>query len=83
MEVRGGQHRVKDMGGSGTQERNHRFSESLPNRDVPVSLHEIHGRGRVQLVQVPSRSNGDTAVVEVTDDKDGDDDYELELTWRN
>lgn len=83
IQIRGEQHRVNDAGGSGTQERRSQFSDALPSSDVPVSLHKVHGRGKVELVQTPSRSNDYTAVVRIEDDKGGADNYEFELTWRN
>ena len=82
IEIRGDQHRVKDMGGQGTQERRARFQSPLPERDVPVSLHKIDGRGDVELVQAPSSANDYTAVIRIEDDKNGADTYEFELTWR-
>ena len=82
IEIRGDEHHVKDMGGQGTQERRARFQSPLPEREVPVSLHKIDGRGDVELVQTPSSSNNYTAVVRIEDDKNGADTYEFELTWR-
>lgn len=82
IEIHGNQHRVKDEGGSGTQERRHDFSQPLPRSRVAVSLHKTHGRGKVRLVQSPSSSNNYTAIVKIEDDKGGADDYEFELTWR-
>lgn len=82
IEIRGKTHRVNDKGGSGTQEHQAKFSMPLPSSDAPVSLHKVDGRGRVELVQNPSRSNGYAAIVRITDDKGGADDYEFELSFR-
>jgi hypothetical protein len=82
IEIRGDDHRVKDMGGEGVQEHRSRFASSLPGSSVPVSLHKIDGRGDVELVQEPNSSNDYTAVVKIEDDKSGADTYQFELRWR-
>ena len=79
IEIRGNEHTVHDKGG--TQERRARFRAELPQDDVPVSLHKIEGRGRVELIQSHERSNGYTAIVRIEDRKGGADDYEFELSW--
>jgi hypothetical protein len=80
--IRGNSHDLRDQGGSGTQERQARFLESLPRAGVPVSLHKVQGRGRVELVQTPNAGNDYVAVVRITDEKSGAGDYEFELSWR-
>lgn len=82
IEIRGKNHRVKDQGGSGTQERQARFSAALPSSSTVISLHKIHGRGLVLITQFPNRKNNYTALVKITDPKGGSDDYEFELTWK-
>lgn len=82
IQVRGSGYELEDMGGQGTRERDHRFSEPLPSAEVPLSVEKKDGRGDVRLVQMPRASNGYTAVVEIEDDKGGADDYELELRWQ-
>ena len=81
IEVQGRRHRVKDAGGSGTQERGATFSEPLPDSKVPVSVEKLEGRGRVEIFQTPDSTNGYTAVIKIEDTKSGSDDYELELRW--
>jgi hypothetical protein len=81
IEIQGRRHQVKDAGGSGTREKSATFSAPLPSSEVPVSVDKRDGRGRVDLIQTPSSSNGYTAVVRIDDDKGGADDYEFELRW--
>jgi hypothetical protein len=81
IEIQGRRHQVKDGGGSGTREKSASFSAPLPSSEVPVSVDKRDGRGRVELVQTPSSSNGYTAVVRIDDDKSGADDYQFELRW--
>jgi hypothetical protein len=79
--ISGNQHREKDAGGSGTQVRSATFSEPLPKSDVPLSVNKRSGRGKVELIQTPSASNGYTAIVRIDDNKGGADDYDFELRW--
>jgi hypothetical protein len=57
------------------------FTSPLPQRPVVMSLRKLKGRGSVEIIQQPSRSNGFTAVIEIYDSKGGSEDYEFELTW--
>jgi hypothetical protein len=57
------------------------FTSPLPRRAVDVRLEKKHGRGDIEIVQQPSRTNDFTAVVEIRDQKGGADDYEFELIW--
>lgn len=82
IELRGREHHVNDKGGSGTQERQARFSASLPHSTAPISLHKIHGRGLVLITQYPNSRNDYTTKVTITDRKGGADDYEFELVWK-
>lgn len=83
IEIHAQTHTVKDMGGRGTREFRADFLSSLPERDVPVSVYKIDGRGDVELVQAPDAANGYTAIVRIEDDKGGADNYEFELRWRS
>ena len=67
--------------GQGTQELRSRFTTDLPEAEVTVSLRQLDGRGRVELIQSPSAENDYTAVVRIEDSDSGDDTYEFELTW--
>jgi len=57
------------------------FTSPLPRRAVDVRLEKRKGRGEVEIVQQPSRSNDFTVVIEIRDKKGGADDYEFELVW--
>jgi hypothetical protein len=82
VRIRGNEHRVEDLGGSGARELESWFSEPLPQTDIPVSVRKLDGRGKVELVEMPGRANGYTAVVRIEDEKSGADTYEFELTWQ-
>jgi hypothetical protein len=81
IRVRGGEHEVSDLGGQGTREYRSRFTSDLPEAEVPVSLRQLDGRGRVELIQAPSAENAYTAVVRIEDSDRGDDTYAFELSW--
>ncbi|MCI0422458.1 MAG: hypothetical protein L0312_25095 [Acidobacteria bacterium] len=57
------------------------FTSPLPRRVVEVRLEKKKGRGDVEIVQQPSRSNDFTVVVQIRDEKGGAGDYEFELRW--
>jgi hypothetical protein len=81
IRVRGGEHEVSDAGGQGTQEYRSRFTADLPEAELPVSLRQLDGRGRIELIQSPNADNGYTAVVRIDDSDSGDDTYAFELSW--
>jgi hypothetical protein len=57
------------------------ISRRLPDRDVPVSLRDKEGRGKIELLEQPSRANHYTAKVRIGDDGAGPADYSFTLTW--
>ena len=79
--IRGGDHEVDGDSGQGTQELRSRFTADLPETEVTVSLRQLDGRGRVELIQTPSAENDYTVVVRIEDSDSGDDTYEFELSW--
>lgn len=82
IEIRGDRHRILDRGGAGTQERQATFTVPLPRQGTEMVLYRIDGRGDVNLIQIPDRSNNYTAVVRITDESSGSDYYGFELRWR-
>lgn len=83
IEIRRDRHTVTDRGGQGVSERRARFETALPELPVPVSVRKLDGRGKVELVQAPSRDNDYTAIIVIEDDDNGADDYEVELRWQH
>lgn len=61
---------------------NHSFTARLPRDVVTVAVTKMEGRGDVAVVQQPSAENDFTAIVEITDEKGGSDDYLLDITWQ-
>ncbi len=60
---------------------NYRFSKSLPAAARNVSIRKIKGRGKVTLIEQPSRSNNFTATILIDDSDGGSSQYEIEVSW--
>ena len=54
---------------------------ALPRQDGGVSIVNGNGRGRVYVIQQPSRYNGYTAVIRISDPRSGAADYEFAARW--
>jgi hypothetical protein len=55
----------------------------LPRRPVTVTVNKFGGRGNVRVVQQPDRTNGFTAIVEISDPKGGADNYRVDINWQS
>jgi len=80
--IRGRRVEVRERQGAPTINEGVNFTSPLPRAEVQVFVRKTAGRGDVNLLQSPSRSNGYTAVVAINDEKGGADNYEIELSWR-
>ena len=58
------------------------FTSSLPNRGVSVGVDKKKGRGNVEVIQQPNRSNNFTTIIEIKDGDGGAREYQLEIYWR-
>lgn len=65
----------------GVKNERSNFRGNLPDRPVRVSLNKGEGRGRVRLVEQPSKSNNFTAVVKIKDTSPGRAHYDFTLEW--
>jgi hypothetical protein len=82
LRIQGNRVRSIERGGAPTYNEQASFSNPLPRADVRVDLKKRDGRGRVSLLEQPSRYNNYTAVIRIDDNKGGADDYEIEMQWR-
>ena len=57
------------------------FTSSLGTNNSEISVEKKDGRGRVTVIQQPSRRNNYTAIVEIYDDGSGARQYQLEISW--
>jgi len=62
-------------------EADFRLERALPAEAVTVSVRKIRGRGRVEVLEQPSRENNFTARILIEDRKSGSDRYEIEVFW--
>jgi hypothetical protein len=58
------------------------FTSGLPPEPVRVTVTKLAGRGNVRVIQQPARGNDFTAIVEISDDGGGSQEYRIEVTWR-
>ncbi len=79
--VRGDRVWTQHMAANPIQDATFDISAPLPRADVNVALRQLRGRGRVHLVEEPSRENNFTATVRIDDPQAGADFYAFELTW--
>jgi len=82
LRIQGNRVRSIERGGAPTYNEQASFSNPLPRADVRVQVKKRDGRGKVSLLEQPSRSNNYTAVIGIDDSKGGADNYELEMQWK-
>jgi hypothetical protein len=79
--VRRGEVKLHTVKGKRTEEEKHYFLSKMPDKPVRVRLTRVRGRGRAEVFQQPSKGNGYTAGVRVTDAENGRSNYEFVLAW--
>ena len=80
--VEGSSARVAVMDGAPVASERADFARSLPARDNPnATVRRLRGRGRVEIVEYPSRRNGYRLIFEIDDSGGGADHYEVEVGW--
>ncbi len=62
-------------------EADFRLERPLPAEPVTVSVRKIRGRGRVEVIEQPTRENNFTARILIEDKGSGSDRYEIEVFW--
>lgn len=55
----------------------------LPREDGQVVIETRDGRGRVDVIQQPSRQNNYTTIVRILDPRSGSDEYRVSAYWRS
>lgn len=81
VSVQGASVTVRTIAGADVSNSSFDFTSPLPQQELTVEVRKRKGRGSVEVIQQPSRFNSYVAVVRITDDKGGQDDYEFELIW--
>ncbi|MGI9056536.1 MAG: hypothetical protein ACR2F2_12125 [Pyrinomonadaceae bacterium] len=59
------------------------MSGVLPRRNATVSVSKLAGRGTAFVLQQPDRNNNFTAIVQVSDPRNSDDEYRLQIRWQS
>jgi hypothetical protein len=72
---------VEVLNGAPVSSGTARFFRPLPARNANAGVRKLRGRGRVELVEHPSRRNGYRLVFEIEDRDGGADHYEVEVGW--
>jgi hypothetical protein len=81
IQLRGNQVTVRHMKFNPITDATYDLPNPMPRRAVNVRLTKLRGRGRVDLYEQPTASNGYMASVYIEDEAGGSDFYEFELTW--
>ncbi len=80
--IRGRNADTRTISGRAYRDGRARFQGRGGRRDNSrADLNKEAGRGRVRVVQQPSRRNNFTTIVRIEDNKGGDDRYSFSLTW--
>lgn len=79
--VRGDRMFIRTLSGRWAQERGSDMSAPMPMRNVVVEFKKRSGRGRVWLVEQPSRSNKFTLRFRISDPRGGDARYHIRLRY--
>jgi len=80
--LQGNSIQVQDVSGTGATTSYQNVNGALPRRNVNVTAEKRDGRGTVSVIQQPLRSNGYTAIVEISDPKGGGDNYRVDISWQ-
>jgi len=80
--IQGNNIRAQDTSGSGLQTDYQNMNGDLPRRSVLVTANKVSGRGTVSVVQQPSRQNGYTAIIQISDPRGGADNYRVDISWQ-
>jgi hypothetical protein len=82
ISLQGNEIRNVDISGTGMRDVSNKLIQGfLPKRPAEVFVKKIDGRGNVSVIQQPNRLNDYMAIIQVSDPKEGEDKYKLEITW--
>jgi hypothetical protein len=80
--MRGNNVQVDRVGNTEPRGGRARAMSALPRMDGQVNVQLVRGRGRVDVIQQPSRQNGYTTIVRIEDPGSGSDNYRLAAYWQ-
>ena len=79
--IRRGAVEAKTISGRSYSDAIFTFTSPLPDRKVEVGVDKKKGRGQVKVLQMPSRENDFTAVIQIRDKDGGAKEYDLDIFW--
>jgi len=82
LSIKGDKIETKTLAGKEYPEGIYSFTTPLPDSPVTVGLNKTEGRGKASVIQQPTQDNNFTSIVEVTDEKGGAKEYQLEIYWQ-
>lgn len=81
IKIRNRNARIQHVSGGTTYGENYNFRGRAPRDGGNARVDKRDGRGRVFIVQQPSRRNNWTTVVQINDSKGGADKYRFTVYW--
>ena len=82
IEIRNGRAQVIPIGNNERVSERVRATGEIPYADGIVTVEQLEGRGRVDVVQQPDRRNGYTTIIRVRDPQSGAGSYRLAAYWQ-
>jgi|SRR5688572_4474950 len=80
--IRGGEIGSEVFSGRPIRDAGSQYSSPLPRTEFSrFDVQRVDGRGKVELLEEPSRRNGYTARIRVEDRSGGEDRYHVRITW--
>jgi hypothetical protein len=82
LKVRGAEVDSEVFTGRPIRDAGSEYSSPMPRTEFTrFQVDRVDGRGRVELIEEPSRRNGYTARIRVEDNKGGEDRYHIRISW--
>ncbi|MGI8787434.1 MAG: hypothetical protein ACR2HG_06715 [Pyrinomonadaceae bacterium] len=81
IRIRNHRARTRTLNGRAYYDERYNFYGRAPRYDANVNVRKRDGRGKVFVVQQPSRRNGYTTIIQVVDTKGGSDRYRFTVNW--
>ena len=81
IQITRGQASVIEVGSNERARRRVNMSNSIPTRPGTLYVEVLQGRGRVDVIQQPTSSNGYTAVIRLRDPDGGASRYRIAAYW--
>lgn len=80
--IKGSDLETRTISGTPYNNGSFNFTSALPTRNMTVEVNKKKGRGNVNVIQQPTRSNDYTTVIQIFDKDNGAKEYELDIYWR-